>query len=336
MSIAQTPSSLVAANEDANDPNTILDRPANRVLTFSCPVSLGIPEAKDAGPYMQINAYEYTRGINAIVNPNKKFQVRLPLPGNLSDGYSGDYEQFTVNPITGALQEQFSQSDMAELNASLGDAAAAISKGGLAGLGGVASSFMAGKMASKIVGKRILDVAFKTLLDKDTRNYLSASTGLALNPRTEVAFNGMNIRSHDYVFDLIPRNEEESRQVLGMIDVLRVAMHPDTLDSNHIFLKYPYEFTIGFYTADGQPLRAIPFVPDSFLSGFNVNYNASTPGRLHSDDKPLSYRLQFSFTETNILTRKNIQLFDALRTGVYETKTAEGQTQFNFEETYIE
>lgn len=304
----QVPNAITKENADTNDPEQVISTQSTAPI-FNFPLTLGHTAGEDNSPFMQINAYEFKRGINSIIDPAKKFAVRLPLPGNLSSGYSGNYEQFTVNPVTGALNDITTQE--------FTDATSTIQEG----VAGGASVFLSKSMGAgagvlgKVVTNGIANRIYQGLIDANTRNIISAATGIAFNPRTEVAFNGMNLRTHSYSFNCVPRNAEEADELQAIIRALRIAVHPRELDSNKIFLKYPYEFTIGFYNSNAEPVRAIPFVPDCFLTSFNVTYNEGIPGRLHADNSPISYRLTFEFTESQALTRDDIEAFDKLQYG---------------------
>jgi hypothetical protein len=140
------------------------------------------------------------------------------------------------------------------------------------------------------------------------RSQISATSGIALNPRLELAFNGMQLRTHEYRFMMIPRNARESNEIQQIHEVLRLAMHPGnafTVDPYATFLEYPYEFTISFWDVDGNAIPGLPYIPDSFLTNMTIVANPNS-SQFFEDGSPTSYMMGLSFAEAQTLTRNDL------------------------------
>lgn len=129
---------------------------------------------------------------------------------------------------------------------------------------------------------------------------------MATNGRQESSFVSIGMRQHSFDWILIPRNQTETKIVLGIIQAMKLAMHPTLTGPGNSFLKYPTEFTIGFYSRINGAKLNVPGIPDCSLSGFNITYNQNGAPRFHEDNTALSYRLSMAFIEGNQLTREDI------------------------------
>ena len=77
--------------------------------------------------------------------------------------------------------------------------------------------------------------------------------GAKLNPRTDMLFDTVRYRQHQFSFTLIPRNEIEAKSIDEILSAFQFYMLPSfgKTGEESLFIGYPYEFTIDMYTTSG-------------------------------------------------------------------------------------
>lgn len=298
-----TTSQAAAANLPLVRQNVEQDSPLRRQFAFETQNTLTYPQGltvrgeQDNGAYMLFSAFRYQRGIQQKVDlGNRAFSIALPMPGNLAQAYGAQWQQFDAGMAGAAVAATGKTSaDMSvDITDRLSSAAAQITVGASAG-------FVAAK----------LQEALNKAADPSVQNLTSAIAGLALNPRREMAFNGMNIRTHGFSFQMTPRNREEAIICELIIKNFRNAQHTSFVGPNRILQEYPLEFVIEFFAPDGSKLRMPGTIPDSYLVNFQYTVNPGiTTARFHSDNTPVGYSMSLSFTESVALSREDLILID--------------------------
>jgi hypothetical protein len=137
----------------------------------------------------------------------------------------------------------------------------------------------------------------------DVSRGLSLATGLARNPHMSVIFKSVNLRQHQFDYDFVCRNQQESETLFRIIYFLKNSMHPSYADGfhNHLF-EYPDEFEISFDRSDYM----YSFGP-CVLTNVSVNYhNAGSPAYFQNTHAPVAVGLSLSFLETTIVTKETI------------------------------
>ena len=291
---------------DGDDPNLVLTQGGSKSKYVFPENLLSKGAVEDRGPYIQFSMYKYERGLTAIKGggASRVAAVCLPMPSNISQAYGANMDRFEANVafdvaaygsggVKGESQAlesafgMFGATTMAVLNDITGKFGAGV------GAARPALGNIAGKFASAVGG---------------LRSQISATSGIALNPRLELAFNGMQLRTHEYRFMMIPRNARESNEIQQIHEVLRLAMHPGnafTVDPYATFLEYPYEFTISFWDVDGNAIPGLPYIPDSFLTNMTIVANPNS-SQFFEDGSPTSYMMGLSFAEAQTLTRNDL------------------------------
>ena len=66
-------------------------------------------------------------------------------------------------------------------------------------------------------------------------NAVSYASGITKNPHTISLFQGVNLRTHAFEFDFVPRNAAEARQVQQIVKFFRLAMYPESLTGKEAF-----------------------------------------------------------------------------------------------------
>jgi hypothetical protein len=139
--------------------------------------------------------------------------------------------------------------------------------------------------------------------------------GKAINPALEAIFTGVDLRSFDFNFRFIPRNEDEFRTVDAIIKLFKFHMHPERTPGQNIgrHLIFPSEFDLQFMFG-GVENSWLPFASSCVMTKMNVNYG---PGGETQFLQPISVaggkapppseiNMSLSFTETEIMTKEKI------------------------------
>jgi hypothetical protein len=139
------------------------------------------------------------------------------------------------------------------------------------------------------------------------RNALTRSTA---NPRRELLFKDVGIRSHAFSFEFAPRNKEEADTVLNIIRMLRYHAYPGLLGGGGHFYTFPAEFQATFYTIDSTGSVMVndnlPKIPRIALTSITVDYSGSGDFKTFTDAKPAFIKLDLQFQEMEQLTNEHI------------------------------
>jgi len=141
----------------------------------------------------------------------------------------------------------------------------------------------------------------------------SVALAVTVNPNKRAVFRGVAVREFTFQFKFIPRNQQESLAVKGIIDMFRMYAYPEALfrdETNKVSpgYKYPnlFEIVPTFKHEDGSTSRIGTKIADCYLKAINTNYNASSMA-FHEDGSPVEIDLTLSFTEERTLDRKDIR-----------------------------
>jgi hypothetical protein len=127
------------------------------------------------------------------------------------------------------------------------------------------------------------------------------------NPHMAVTFEGIQFRKHDFSFDLVARNEDESKIINDIIYVFKYHAHPEALgpDGVETFYQWPSNWNIGLFS----PSREYLFnITTAFLANIHVDYAAGGQRAFFAGTgAPVSVRLSLTFIETELVTRNRIR-----------------------------
>lgn len=131
---------------------------------------------------------------------------------------------------------------------------------------------------------------------------LARSTGQILNPNTELLFNGIKLRSFNFIFDLAPRDLDESQKVKDIIRLFKKNMSPTTTTTEGgtqgLFLKSPNVFKLQYMTGS-SPHQFLHKFKLAALTNMQVNYTGSGTYMTYNDPNktPVHMKLSLSFQE---------------------------------------
>jgi hypothetical protein len=153
-----------------------------------------------------------------------------------------------------------------------------------------------GGIAGKIVGAELLKKSPS----------LSAASRSAANPRKEQLFKGVDYRRFTFDYQFAPRDSDEARDVLQIVNMFKYHMHPEFKDSSNFIYIYPSEFDIEYCFGNG-PNQRLHKISSCVLTEMNINYSPNGVFSTFPDGMPTQINIQMSFTELELLTKERIK-----------------------------
>lgn len=154
------------------------------------------------------------------------------------------------------------------------------------------------------------------------KEMLETVLGAKLNPRTDMLFDSVKYRTHQFSFTLIPRNETEAKSIDEILSVFQFYMLPSfgATGEESLFIGYPYEFTIDMYTTGSMnwshseyrgatPSQHINKIDRSVLTRCTIDHSAGNDrvafagGQTSRLYYPAATSLELNFTEVRLQGR---------------------------------
>jgi hypothetical protein len=132
--------------------------------------------------------------------------------------------------------------------------------------------------------------------------------GVALNPFTNLAFEGMTPRTWQFEFKLISESAEEAKTIKFIENWLRKNMYAEKIGD--FSLKYPPMLRTQFWDGEAES-QFLPMIMDSFVTGLSVQYNESN-SMYHDDGAPVETSISLSLSENKTLTKHDLYLQGSL------------------------
>jgi hypothetical protein len=273
----------------------------------------------------------YGRGNSTFgISPNRQSgvslrsmkSVELPFPKQLQDSNALIVNGFQRDPLIEGLTQQinnFTQSGKGTLGDIPGQiqaagAATAKALGGLMSGGGNAGAAIQ-EAARAIKGTSTADAASasmyllrKVLPDAIGRS-VNLATGQVLNPRETLAFEGVQLRQHQFNWDLYPNNQQDSARIQEIINLFKRSVLPVTQDLGsgapgqigiaEAFLRYPHICKIYLLGVDSE--YYMKFKP-AMVTNFTVDYGAGGTLGIMQGGRPAGVNISISLQELQIET----------------------------------
>lgn len=130
---------------------------------------------------------------------------------------------------------------------------------------------------------------------------LSRETGAVINENIELLFRGVNLRgAFDLVFDLAPRDTNESQVIRDMVYFLKSEMSPKkgtkSGAAGGLFLTAPSVFKVQ-YMSGGKPHPYLNRFKICALQNLSLNFTSSNTYTTYSDGTPVHMNLALNFQE---------------------------------------
>jgi hypothetical protein len=273
-----------------------------------------------------LSRYDRRSGRNSGINVRTQESVELPFPKQLQDSTNIMLNGFSRDPlvekITTALTDATGGGDStlgqafgggaAALQNAGAQIAAAITSGGGGENGGIVGQIkgiiqnVSGASTGEVAQATKYVLAKVSPLIGDMGNSINLATGSILNPKETLAFEGVQLRSHSFSWDLYPNNRADSAQIKKIIAILKKSVLPETesfslsgVPFDRAFLKYPrvcYPYLIGI-----DEDAYMKFKP-CLIQSMTVDYAAGGNLAIMAGGKPAGVTISMTMQELAIET----------------------------------
>ena len=239
----------------------------------------------------------------------KTLDIALYIPGDaLTTSYKSEYESVALGGL-GAMADKAvkaMQNEGKQGGMNLDSLKAVMSAQGSA------ASSEAGKVGLLKAGERA------NVLVEGSKTIMERAQGAVLNPYIVAAYKGpTDMRTHDFSFQMLPQDVNESKACLKIVNAFKQAMLPshgggDAKTSPSMMFGYPDQFTIEYYI-DGKPLPNTGLNPlfnigKSVLTGCDLDFNTeSVPLFFDGTQYPVTISMKLSFMELEVMYRERIK-----------------------------
>lgn len=277
------------------------------------------------GMLMVFNQYDYSNFANGFnsrgatrvtaggrasgVSLKTRNSIELPFPKNLTDQTDLRINGFERDPFTEAVANKIndyangsggSMADVPSMLQGMGsDMASALTGDMMTGLANVSQKILGTNMSDIASGAQYL---LRNKLSGDISKSIDLVTGQTINPRETLAFEGVNLRSHSFNWELFPSNQTDSERIRNIVNMIKRNSLPEVKDLAGIpkaFLQYPA--TVDIYLIGVNEDHYIKF-KTSMVTAFSVDYGAGGGVAIMKGGKPAGVSIQMSLTELEIQT----------------------------------
>ena len=163
-------------------------------------------------------------------------------------------------------------------------------------MGAYQSSTMAGFAASAIWARKKGNA--------DLEAFASYKSRMAVNPRTNMMFKGVGVRSFNFSFRLVAESASESSMITVMDQQFRTLLYPEADELRGYILFYPPVWKIEFMWKDKRNIF-IPQIGNTYMTQYASAYN-TTSNAFHEGGQPLDVTFNLTFTEVKANTQQDI------------------------------
>jgi predicted small secreted protein len=223
-------------------------------------------------------------------------QIVLPIPQQITDTNSVNWDNSTLNPL-----EAFGVSAAGSImgSTSLQNATANVLSA-VNTVIGVGKDAIANESTRQAITAALAGAAVGAAGGNVSGSQLvSRATGQVFNPNLELLFQGVNLRSFPFSFQIFPRNRNEAEVVKEIIRVLKMSMAAKKSSTNSgIFISAPRVFQLTYMKGKDPHPFLNKFLPMA-LTSMNLSYTASNTYSTFYDGTPTHMKLDLVFKELN-------------------------------------
>ena len=228
--------------------------------------------------------------------PTKRLHtaVVMYMPAQVSTSYSAQYTDTEMGTVTGAALDAYDS--MVESNVG----------GAVNALAGVLPD------VAKNINNLLLITAGALPGFGGLKEASEIRRGFITSNRMELAFKGIDKRSFQYDFKMIPKSEEEAKEIRDIIKAFKVNMLPEYLgdDVAGRSLTIPNTFDIE-YIWNGAENNFLHKIATCFLQSMNVTYGGDrykTYSGINGDGAPpIETTISLTFKEIDLITREKAE-----------------------------
>jgi hypothetical protein len=243
-----------------------------------------------------------------------KGYILLPIPQNVSDSISVSWGDDNITALdaglfavaTGGIQDpkKAFEAAIATIKEKAGS--------GMTDLQKKALTNYAAAMAVNTISSNVTPTG-----------YVSRTTGAVLNSNLELLFQGVNLRTFQFTFDMAPRSNSEAQEVKQIIRTFKREMSAKTSGgagsgSNTgagLFITAPSLFQLTYKSGPRKHPFLNTFKPCA-LTDVTVNYTASGTYATYEDGSPVHIQMGLTFKEINPVYSEDYDSEVEARTGV--------------------
>ena len=256
---------------------------------------------------MSFDFHEYKRrSIFDQPYMKKDSTIRLPVAKGIQDRFAAKWDDAEkADPMTGAVIESVLES--AQNGSSL------TAKSLLTGFGSAAAAAVPGASFNVIKEKTlpelngVLGGSADGARGADIKlEQIFQPLGLAINPFLTVMFKEPTFKTHEFSWNLLAKDPEESRIITSIVNEFKWHMLPDiATNSAGTLLNYPSMVQVSFYSNDDFLYRFKPCA----ITDFSINYApASTPSFFKgSQNVPTAVKITLKLMEIEYWTKLDFQ-----------------------------
>jgi hypothetical protein len=239
--------------------------------------------------------------------------IELPFPKQLTDStglrINGNERDPFVEGIASKVNDfidgkgSMTAEQIPEMLQGIGAAGAAFSGGDLMN--------SAGNMVKQALGTDIKDIASAAqyllrnsplLSGNGVGKAIDLVTGQTINPRETLSFEGVNLRNHQFAWELYPNSQADSERIKNIIQTIKRKALPEVTNLMGIpkaFLQYPS--IVDIYLLGVRSDHFIKY-KSSMITEFTVDYGAGGGVAIMKGGKPAGVTISLNLTELEIET----------------------------------
>jgi hypothetical protein len=218
------------------------------------------------------------------------YQILLPMPQGISDTNMVKWGEDSINPLeaagVGAVTDAMKGKKPVEALKNLLNAGKSVLTSGNGQ--SLALSYMSAKAVGTLGG------------NVSAEGVLARTYGQVLNPNMELLFQGVQLRSFNFSFNLAPREENEAYQIKQIIRTFKKSMAAKTSSGAGagLFISSPEIFQLTYKSGNKKHPYLHSFKPCALVN-MGVDYAASNVYATYEDATPVHMKLSLSFQELN-------------------------------------
>ena len=239
------------------------------------------------------------------VELRSQHSIELPFPKQLLDSTGLNYNNMQQDPLMEASVQK-----MADFARGTGASPAGELAGLIQNMGGGLAAGSAASAMDKITAAGMNDSANAAmyLLRKTIpqSGSVNLALGQTLNPRETIAFEGVQLKSHTFNWDLFPSNAQDSARIQDIINKMKKSVLPVTRDlgSGNLgikkaFLEFPNMVKIYLIGVDAQ--YYMKFKP-AMVTSMTVDYGAGGNLAIMQGGRPAGVNISITLQELQIET----------------------------------
>lgn len=219
--------------------------------------------------------------------------IQLPLPVNLNSAMGADWQQEQVSVLGMLGRHNKSRVEDILGSSSYKDAIKTLDS-----------------IGANIINQGNKDVQELWARSKGTSSELGGMR-LALNPRNEMLFNGMQFKSYSFTFVLVPYRKEDSKNIQNAIRSIQKVSAP-AMRGEKMFMEYPETWFVTFMSGSaGSGNEYLMKMNEACCTNISINYTPNGDSHnMHEENAPLAVELTLDFTEIFIPTKENVEKYN--------------------------